>query len=69
MDTVYTQKVSVKMHQSLSDSIYHQIFCFGFFLMNPGPDNPISVISIFFENSRRYSKLKVDDQMMLIPTK
>ncbi len=41
----------------------HEIFCFWFFFMNqfpPAPEYSIRTVSNFFENSRRYSQLKVD---------
>ncbi len=41
----------------------HEIFCFWFFSsisFPPAPECPIRTVSIFFENSRRYSQLKVD---------
>ncbi len=40
----------------------HKIFCFRFFswiIFPQAPENKVRVISIFFENSRRYSKVKV----------
>ncbi len=40
----------------------HEIFCFWFFLwisFPPAPEYPISTVSNFFENSRRYSQVKV----------
>ncbi len=41
---------------------YHEIFCFWFFSwisFPPAPKYSIKTVSIFFENSRRYSQLKV----------
>ncbi len=41
---------------------YHEIFCFRFFswiILPQAPDNNIRIISNFFENSRRYSQVKV----------
>ncbi len=41
----------------------HEIFCFWFFSwisFPPAPEYPIRTVSNFFENSRRYSQLKVD---------
>ncbi len=40
----------------------HEIFCFWFFLwisFPPAPEYPIRTVSNFFENSRRYSQVKV----------
>ncbi len=40
----------------------HEIFCFWFFSwisFPPAPDYPITTVSNFFENSRRYSQVKV----------
>ncbi len=40
----------------------HEIFCFWFFSsisFPPAPEYPIRTVSIFFENSRRYSQVKV----------
>ncbi len=40
----------------------HEIFCFWFFSwisFPPAPEYPIRTVSNFFENSRRYSQLKV----------
>ncbi len=42
----------------------HEIFCFRFFswiTFPQAPDNNIRIISNFFENSRRYSQVKVND--------
>ncbi len=41
----------------------HEIFCFWFFSsisFPPAPEYPIWTVSNFFENSRRYSQIKVD---------
>ncbi len=41
----------------------HEIFCFWFFFIisfPPAPEYPNRTVSNFFENSRRYSQLKVD---------
>ena len=41
----------------------HEIFCFWFFSsisFPPSPEYPIRTVSIFFENSRRYSQLNID---------
>ncbi len=43
----------------------HEIFRFWFFSsisFHPAPEYPIRTVSNFFENSRRYSRLKVDHQ-------
>ncbi len=43
----------------------HEIFCFWFFssiCFPPAPECPSRTVSNFFENSRRYSQLKVDHQ-------
>ncbi len=40
----------------------HEIFCYWFFLwisFPPAPEYPIRTVSNFFENSRRYSQVKV----------
>ncbi len=40
----------------------HEIFCFWFFswiIFPPAPEYPIRTVSNFFENSRRYSQVKV----------
>ncbi len=40
----------------------HEIFCFWFFFMNqfpPAPEYPIRTVLNFFENSQRYSQVKV----------
>ncbi len=46
----------------------HEIFCFWFFSsisFSPAPEYPIRTVSNFFENSRRYSQLKVDHRCRL----
>jgi hypothetical protein len=59
-----------KGHEILSQVCYvslkgqcHEIFCFWFFKsisFPPAPEYPIRTVSNFFENSRRYTQLKVD---------
>ncbi len=46
----------------------HEIFCFRFFssiTFPQGPENNIRVISNFFENSRRYSQVKVQVKVQI----
>ena len=64
--SVYTIFFPVRLYLRLSDGCLkgqcHEIFCFRFFswiTFPQAPDNNLRIISNFFENSRRYSQVKV----------
>jgi hypothetical protein len=60
--TLRQKAMRVNFAVSILKGQCHEIFCFWFFSwisFPPAPEYPIRIVSNFFENSRRYSQVKV----------